>query len=67
MDSRAAGIHVMPNACTFTFPRPSYHGRYAEVFEKALSFGGDITCMHLPSEVLNRPIRGANSYLKQVL
>ncbi|WP_420965291.1 AraC family transcriptional regulator ligand-binding domain-containing protein [Bradyrhizobium sp. B120] len=61
------GIHVTPAACTFAFPRPSYHGRYAQVFGNALSFGGDITCMHLPSEVLNRPIRGANSYLKQVL
>lgn len=61
------GIHVTPAACGFAFPRPSYHGRYAEVFGNALSFGGDISCMHLPSEVLYRPIRGANSYLKQVL
>lgn len=61
------GVPVMPTACTFAFPRPPHHRRYAEVFGAAVRFGGDITCMHLPVEVLRRPIRSANAYLKQIL
>lgn len=57
----------MPAACTFAFSRPPYHRRYAEVFGRTASFGGDITCMHLPLDVLRRPIRSANAYLKQIL
>jgi AraC-like DNA-binding protein len=61
------GAPVMPTACTFAFPRPPYHRRYAEVFGGTACFGGDITCMQLPVEVLRRPIGSANAYLKQIL
>ncbi|WP_244068902.1 AraC family transcriptional regulator [Bradyrhizobium sp. Ce-3] len=61
------GISAAPTACTFAFPRPRYHWQYAAVFGKAVSFGGDVTCMRLPRVVLDRPIRTANSYLKTIL
>lgn len=61
------GISAAPTACKFAFPRPHYHLQYAAVFGEAVSFDGDTNCMRLPREVLDRPIRTANPYLKKIL
>ena len=61
------GIPLVPTACEFAFPRPAYHMRYAKVFGEHVHFDCDRNCIHLPLEVLRRPIRTANPYLKQIL
>ncbi|MBR1222193.1 AraC family transcriptional regulator ligand-binding domain-containing protein [Bradyrhizobium sp. U87765 SZCCT0131] len=61
------GAPVVPIACAFTFSRQPYDWRYPAVFGSALSFDSDINCVRLPLEVLHRPIRTADSYLKTLL
>jgi AraC-like DNA-binding protein len=61
------GIPLVPAACEFAFPRPTYYTRYAKVFGASVHFDCDSNCIHLPHEVLRRPIRTANTYLKQIL
>ena len=61
------GIPLVPTACEFAFSRPTYYKRYAEIFGACVHFDCDRNCIHLPLEVLRRPIRTANAYLKQIL
>ena len=61
------GLPVVPTACEFAFPSPRHRSFYPEIFGRRLHFDCDANRIHLPQEVLRRPIRGANSYLKQVL
>jgi AraC-like DNA-binding protein len=61
------GIPLVPTACEFAFPRPTYYMRYANVFGGRVLFDSDRNCIHLPLEVLRRPIRTANAYLKHIL
>lgn len=61
------GEPIVPSACEFTFPRPTYHERYTAIFGANLRFASERNCLHLPLAFLQRPIQSANSYLKQII
>lgn len=61
------GVALVPTACEFAFPRPTHSARYTEVFGAEVFFDRGRNCIHLPLDVLHRPIRTANAYLKQIL
>ncbi len=61
------GVPLVPTACEFAFSRPPYLASYTGIFGPNMGFDCDRNCIRLPQEILRRPIRSANSYLKQIL
>lgn len=61
------GQTIRPQRAEFSFSRPEYHQAYVEVFGDTLVYDSPRNCLQLPRSVLDWPIRGANSYLKQIV
>ncbi|QMV64841.1 AraC family transcriptional regulator ligand-binding domain-containing protein [Pseudomonas berkeleyensis] len=61
------GQTIRPQRAEFSFSRPEYHQAYVEVFGDTLVYDSPRNCLQLPRSVLDWPIRGASSYLKQIV